>query len=826
MVGLVLVAAPVLYRIYGLGYNQRSYQSPVFTTAAIAATPIPTPTPMVMPTGAPAPENELKRGPVVVDLAHFSLIERDKFQPLAAALASYGVDLRFWLPTVDPTDIERFTDFPDQSEELTKQLTDASALVVVSPFFLYSDQEIAVVERFVGDGGRLLLISDPDIESDAARDTNQLASVFNIVFNEDYLYDTVDNDENYTYFFQGQFLDRASDLADSRIAFYGGRSISGATVAQVRSARTALSSLRSGLTDFTTVALGGQVANNSLGRVLAMSDFEVLTDPFVARHDNRKMLGFVAEFLAGALRENTLVDFPAFLGKEVALLTDSSQPMGATGVSKAAELQRFLEASGRTLGLASNDWLSDTAAAPQTDLIYVAGYRAADSNTSLLSDLGIELVEEVVTPTVTVEAPSVPPPLPEPPETVPEVTPTPALGMPHLPETPVITGTVAPELPLPKQQAVTVTATTTSPVGSDATVTPTPAPTVGAADAVTATTAVTTAVPIASPTPEVTPEIVLYLQRNDGIRLVADETQLFIQQTSHDDQQILAVLGDSEQAITTALTRLLNRDLAGCLIEGELTICPVIAGEEAAPAPSAASDAEESTAPPLPSKEAPPAPKGDGSAAGSILLVDDNLDAKEGEKSEAAIYLTVLTAAGYQVDLWLTGDQGVPDSAKLGEYGWVIWSDAGYDASGIEGESLRAISEYINQGGHVTVSSRMPFFGVSSLPPSPIKDVIIADGVPELVEGLPEDPIVLADGLPAVVPLESDPEPSAGARAAMLRGPASEAADAPVLAVYSDENFDEPKGALLMLSGMSIGWLPSEVSEQLIQNMATVMLAP
>ena len=49
-------------------------------------------------------------------------------------------------------------------------------------------------------------------------------------------------------------------------------------------------------------AIGGQVANNSLGRVLAMSDFDVLTEPFVDRFENRNMLDFVANFLTGAQR--------------------------------------------------------------------------------------------------------------------------------------------------------------------------------------------------------------------------------------------------------------------------------------------------------------------------------------------------------------------------------------------------------------------------------------------------------------------------------------------------------------------------------------------
>ena len=86
--GLVLLVLPSGVRIYWQGYNVRPYQPPAIAKADIAATPIPTPTAMDMPTPAPLPQPELRRGPVVVDLAHYALVDRNKFQPLASALAT------------------------------------------------------------------------------------------------------------------------------------------------------------------------------------------------------------------------------------------------------------------------------------------------------------------------------------------------------------------------------------------------------------------------------------------------------------------------------------------------------------------------------------------------------------------------------------------------------------------------------------------------------------------------------------------------------------------------------------------------------------------
>ena len=327
--------------------------------------------------------------------------------------------------------------------------------------------------------------------------------------------------------------------------------------------------------------------------------------------------------------------------------------------------------------------------------------------------------------------------------------------------------------------------------------------------------------PIPAAADESTGEPVLYLVREDGIRLVADETQIFIQRPYHGDMRILAVLGNSEQAINAGLTRLLTRNFYDCINQENLVICPVVAGSERLPAP-----ATTPTATPTPaSLEAPNMVPDQPVSTQPILLVDDDSGMQAGEVSEAATYLLALGGAGYAVDYWSTRERGFPDDETLASYAWVIWSDAGYAASGISGESLRLINNYINGGGHLTISSRMPFYGVADQPSAPIKDLVLDDDIPELVQGLPLEPIVLTGSLPAVPPLESNPEPSTGARIAMRRGPESGSANAPVLVIYSDEYFTEPQGALLMLFGMSMAWLPSEIGQQLILNMADVMLA-
>ncbi|MBE2239766.1 MAG: hypothetical protein IAE81_18410 [Caldilineaceae bacterium] len=841
LVGLLLLVGPTALRFTQPSAPPAAYTPPAIATAEIAATPIPTATPAQLKTGADVATNPVRRGPVIVDLAHYSAVERNRFQPMASALAAAGVDLRFWLPTVALDEVASFADFPDQSEALQKMLADASALIVISPFFLYNDAEAQIVERFLLDGGRLLVISDPDIEGDAARDTNSLASRFNVVFNEDYLYDTVENDANFTHFFQGGFFDQALALEGSRIVFYGGRSIDGAVTPQVRSASTTLSSLRTGQSGFTTVALGGLSANDTDGRVLALSDFDALTDPYVARYDNRRMLDFVVGFLAEGARNQTIADFPEFLGKQVALIVESNDPVGADAVSKAAELQRVLELSGRTLQLGATTWLTESNTAGDADLIYMAQFEDASHSTTLLSDMGFTLEERTITPTVT--APATTPrtdTTPLLPEALPDLAPdaeSPSGTATPLPELPSLTPTPNEPIPspLPESLSLTLLPAPDHAVVQNSTPTPTGAPPAETPAAQTPDASDAAIQPEAEETAEAekaeeteerqpTPTVQVYLVRGDGIRLLADETQLFIQRTEESGRKTIAVLGADRGALNAGLTRLLNRDLAGCLIQDKLVICPYLPG-----APAANEAAVEATAPTtaprgiVPDKAPDGMPQDDPDAL--ILIVDDDRNAVAGDVGEAELYAALLARAGYRPTLWSTQQSGYPEADILSNFAWIIWSDAAYSDSGVRGDALRIVGDLINTGGKLTLGSRNPFFGVGIDPASSIADVIAADGLPELVANLPTTPIVLADGLPDVTPLERNPEPSTGAAIALRRGPASAAADAPVLMLYTDENFDEPKGAKLLIFGMSINWLPDDVAAQLVENMARVMLA-
>lgn len=813
LLGLAFLALPTLARDWG--YNdwrwqpiESNYTAPEVPDLSFAATPMPTPMPLPVNDPALTDDDELRRGPVMVDFAHFSFLNPGHLQPLADALADRGLGLRYWISQVDPMALESSAQFPDQSEDLAAQLKDASAMIVISPFFLWTPNEIAVAERFVADGGRLLLVSDPDVMGDFPSLVNILAEPFGVVFNDDYLYDTSKNDGNFTFFFVEGVEAEAEALADATITFYGGRSISGAVMPQMRSIESTLSSLRAGKNGFTTVAIGGVAGRGTAGRVLALSDFDVLTEAYRVRYDNQRMVEFVADFLSSDQRNNTMPDFPNYLGKAVALSYGTQTAISADLLAQGAQLQKRLEESGRTLTLANGDWGAGK------DLIYLADYTTAFSETTFLQNLGIDVITEAVTITLPVEVTPADEPTSEP-----EDAPTP--NEEPLRERAPLTDTtpITPTRPITAQIAVTDTR-------------PTPAveATTQATDTLTVTAAITETEIVTTSTPKTSVVITTYLITREGLRFLADETVLVVQSKRGDNSLLLGVFGADRRGIDAGVTRLLTNDFSDCVIGESLTFCSL---------PASGSSPNDSSSDSGSSDEGSGSDSGD-SGSGSegdsnggsepapapsertgILLIDDNRAAADGESSEADLYLQTLLAANQNVDLWGIKTQGSPTADDLTNYGWVIWSNAGYADGKVSLEDMDLIFGYIRQGGRLTVSSRYPLPGLEEA--SAVRDVVVDSGLAALTDGLPDEPITLNEEQSAadLSPLAAD---ESGVQIALRRGPESDNAEAPLVAVLTDAA-SEDTNARFMIVGMAVTGLPEEAGKTLINNMATWMLA-
>jgi hypothetical protein len=489
-----------------------------------------------------------------------------------------------------------------------------------------------------------------------------------VVFNDDYLYDTEVNDGNYTFIFPDDYEGQAERLAARRISLYGARSIGGEVSPLLRTAFTTLSSIRTGLTNFTIMALGGLESRGTLGRVLALSDFDVLTNSYVERNDNQELVEFVAGFLAAAERKDTITDFPGYLGKQVALVFGNAEAVDAKILLEGARLQRGLEMTGRSLTLAGSTLLTTTLTAgavpPDVDLIVLAEYAMIDEETDLLRQLGFKRVEVTPTPeatlapteTVTVTAEATPIPLLTP-DVAPTIVPTSTVpaeasvgsdGVNHkvVAEVQEISASVQ----ITPVEPITPTKSITGTVTPEITGTPeTPTPTV-----------TPTATPVQAPP-------TVYLEKADGLRLVARQTVIIAQLSLGGQHRLVAVLGHDNAGIQNGVERLMSGDYTGCLTGPDQVVCsfegspepePTTAATQptaAAPTPSASASAGE-TPTPTPSVPTPSSPE----ANTSILVVDDNDTANPNDPSEADTYLLALTQAGYTPSLWVTGDQEVP----------------------------------------------------------------------------------------------------------------------------------------------------------------------
>lgn len=809
LLGLALLALPTLTRDWG--YNdwrwqpiESNYTPPEVPDLSFAATPMPTPTPLPVNDPAVTDDDALRRGPVVVDFAHFSFLNPGHLQPLADALADRGLGLRYWISQVDTMALESSAQFPDQSADLAAQLKDVSALVVISPFFLWTPQEIAVAERFVADGGRLLLVSDPDVMGDFPSLVNILAEPFGVVFNDDYLYDTSKNDGNFTFFFSEGA--EAEALTDATIAFYGGRSISGAVIPQMHSVESTLSSLRTGKNNFTTVAIGGVAGRGTAGRVLALSDFDVLTEAYRVRYDNQRMVEFVADFLSADRRNQTMPDFPNYLGKTVALSYGAQTSINADLLAQGAQLQKRLEESGRTLTLTNGHAISDQSAGQ--DLIYLADYTTVFSTTTLFTDWGVQIITEAVTITIPVETTPVTEPTPEP-----EATPVP--NEEPLRERAPLTNTTPITQTRPITAQATITETRTTPAlkpGAQATTA-----------ALTVTASITDSTVVTTTMPETRVEITTYLVTAEGLRFLADETVLVTQHKRGDDSLLLAVLGADRRGIDTGVARLLTNDFSDCVIGENFTFCSLPPED----APLRSSDSsntgntdernESSSADTRGGSEPTPAP----SARRGILLIDDDRAAADGESSEADLYLQTLLGADHSVDLWSAKNQGTPTADDIVKYAWVIWSNAGYVDGKVSVEDMDLVFGYIRQGGRLTISSRYPLPGLEDA--STVRDVVVDSDIAALTAGLPNEPMTLnaVQSAADLSPLAAD---SSGIQIALRRGPASDNAEAPIIAVLSDAA-SEDTNARFMIVGMAVTGLPEEAGKTLINNMAAWMLA-
>ncbi len=191
---------------------------------------------------------------------------------------------------------------PDRRAQLSERLREADSLVVITPLIAYSAGEVDLIEDFVRKGGKLVMVSDP-----GRRDQmNTLAQRFGVQFRPDYLYNQVENDQNFQNIFVRDFQpDELTAGLDTIVLFTAGSITSSGPGLAVVDAQTE-SSVSENNGDLYVMA---RAADRN---VLAISDFTFMIPPYDSTVDNDRLLSNIIDYATTSDRVFDLADFPHF----------------------------------------------------------------------------------------------------------------------------------------------------------------------------------------------------------------------------------------------------------------------------------------------------------------------------------------------------------------------------------------------------------------------------------------------------------------------------------------------------------------------------------
>ena len=306
------VAFLIFYPFFG-----GNYQPP--TTPEVAFRQITPPAGVANgPPAANAPARPAaQRGLLAIDAQHDNAFTETEILTLTAQVAARGYAIEFigdagaaglsyssiFAPEPPP---EALMDPPDPPEARLRRLADAlrraDSLAVITPQQPYSAPETALIQQFVNQGGRLLLISDPS----RPQRINTLAAKFGLDFQPDYLYDANQNDLNFRRILVRDFQPSRLTAGLETIVFPVAGSIQSAGPPVAFAAPGAQSSLSPNAAPLYPAAWG-QNRN-----VLAISDITFMIPPNNSLMDNGRLIANLADYLTGAQREFHLTDFPHF----------------------------------------------------------------------------------------------------------------------------------------------------------------------------------------------------------------------------------------------------------------------------------------------------------------------------------------------------------------------------------------------------------------------------------------------------------------------------------------------------------------------------------
>lgn len=262
---------------------------------------------------------------VLIDNSHLNKFSDEEMTTLFGRITAAGGRVETILPLHDA--------------ELEERLRGAVAFVVLANQEFYELDELIILEKFVRNGGRLLIVGDPT-RITFVNAINSIAGNFGVIYEDDYVYNLVENDGNYLNVIFRDFSDNPLTEGVTEIVVRSAQSLrTSEGGGLVFGDANTFSSLRETPGGVTVVAL------TSDGNVLALPDITFLTGPYNTFADNDRFIDNIVAFLLGGDRRFELLDFPYFFSDSVELIYLDSELLQAS-IGLFADLRQALENAG------------------------------------------------------------------------------------------------------------------------------------------------------------------------------------------------------------------------------------------------------------------------------------------------------------------------------------------------------------------------------------------------------------------------------------------------------------------------------------------------
>lgn len=359
-IALAALILPSILR--GLWFYRGAPQRPEIATpdfASFAAPQAP-----VNPPAETGEDIEQIPGTVLIDAIHGNQFFMTEIEPLTSAIEARGGK------------VETLTD----TSMLEYQLKYASAFISVSPTVSFSAVETQALGSFAERGGRILVFTDATrnvlfydfisgnpIAYGDANAANSLLSAFGISVNNDYLYNTQENEGNFRNVLFDDFGKSELTFGLKEVALYGAHSVeSPSGLVLLRGAESTLSSAD----DAHDPGQGGAALSED-GNVAAFGDFTFLSSPYNNYTDNATLIANLADFALAGSQSKSLANFPfLFEGGTV-------QVFVAPELTKTAELISALGGLQASLRYMNVD-LEFVDDAPSGDAIIIASFEPTE----------------------------------------------------------------------------------------------------------------------------------------------------------------------------------------------------------------------------------------------------------------------------------------------------------------------------------------------------------------------------------------------------------------------------------------------------------------